>query len=347
MSGVGDGPRVGVCGLGLIGGSLLLALRNAGVNVRGCDVWPEPRGWCADQGIPVDGSPEATARAVDVVIVCVPPHATAAVASAALQANPRAIVLDVASIKGPVVDEVRERAPDAADRFLPAHPLAGGEQGGFGAARPDLLVGAPWAICPPADDPDGDAAPLDALLTVAPLLDRLDARIVVCTADAHDRAVAGTSHAPHVVAGAVADVAVDPQRGGLLAAVLSGGGLRDTTRIAGAPADLWVEVLHANADATAEALDATVERLQAASQAIRDGDRERLEALWRAGGVAHATTTAARWAARDWGSFVAPATWDVLLRWGRDGVAVRRLRTDGDAQLVGERTPPSAARAIT
>ncbi len=335
-----DGPRVGVCGLGLIGGSLLLALRDAGVAVRGCDVWPEPRAWCADQGIPVDGSPEATARAVDVVVVCVPPHATAPVAAAALQGNPQAVVLDVASVKRTVVDELRERAPDAAHRFLPAHPLAGGEHGGFKAARADLLVGAPWAICPPASDPDGDSSPLDVLLTVAPILDALDARIVVCAADAHDRVVAGTSHAPHVVAGAGADVAVDAERGGPLAAVLSGGGLRDTTRIAGAPADLWVEVLHANADATADALEATAERLQGAAEAVRNADRERLEQIWAAGEAAQAMTAQARWAPRDWMSFVAPATWSTLLQLGRDGVAVRRLRAADGERITGERTPP-------
>lgn len=335
-----DGLRVGVCGLGLIGGSLLLGLRDAGVSVRGCDVWPEPRTWCAEQGIPVDGSPEATARAVDVVIVCVPPHATAPVAAAALQANPRAVVLDVASVKRTVVDEVRERVPDAADRFLPAHPLAGGEQGGFAAARADLLVDAPWAICPPASDPDGETSPLDVLLTVAPILDALDARIVVCTPDAHDRVVAGTSHAPHVVAGAVAGVAVDAERGGALAAVLSGGGLRDTTRVAGAPSGLWIEVLHANADATADALDATAERLRVAADAVRAGDRERLEAIWAAGGAAREMTASARWAPRDWVPFTVPATWGALLDLGRAGVAVRHVQSADGARIAGERTPP-------
>lgn len=337
-----DAPRVGVCGLGLIGGSLLLALRDAGFSVRGCDVWPEPRTWCADQGVPVDGSPEAMARAVDVVIVCVPPHATAPVAATALQANPRAVVLDVASVKRTVVDEVRERVPDAADRFLPAHPLAGAEQGGFAGARADLLIDAPWAICPPASDPDGEASRLDVLLTVIPVLDALDARVVVCTADAHDRVVAGTSHAPHVVAGVVADVAVDEERGGPLAAVLSGGGLRDSTRIAGAPSGLWIEVLHANADAAADALDATAEQLRSAAEAVRVGDRERLEAIWTAGGAAREMTARARWAPRDWASFVAPATWTALLQLGRRGVAVRRLRSAGGDRITGERTPPGA-----
>lgn len=330
----------GVCGLGLIGGSILLALRDAGIDVRGCDIQPEPRRWCAEHGIAVDGSPEATARAVDVLIVCVPPHAAAPVVVAALGADRDVVVMDATSVKLPVVDGVRRRAPESAGRFLPAHPMAGAERGGFEAARADLLVGASWAVCPPAGDPEGESVGLDVLLRAAPLLDALDARIVVCTPDAHDRAVAGTSHGPHLVAGAVASVATDDERGGLLAAVLSGGGLRDATRVAGAPGDLWVEVLHANADATADVLDAVAARLRTAAEALRSGDHDRLQTIWTAGGEAREQTVAARWAPRDWAPFVAPATWATLLDLGRQGVALRRLRPADDERVTGERTPP-------
>ncbi|WP_320669578.1 prephenate dehydrogenase [Patulibacter defluvii] len=331
-------PRVGVCGLGLIGGSALLGLARAGLEVRGCDVWPEPRQWCADQGIPVDGSPEATARAVDVLLVCVPPHATAPVVSAALAAAPDLIVLDAASVKGPVVDEVRWRAGTDAERFLPAHPLAGAEQGGFAAARADLLHGAPWAICPPAADPDGDASPLDALLTAAPVLDALGARLIACTAEQHDRAVAATSHAPHLVAGAVAAVAADLPTGGSLAAALSGGALRDITRVAGAPVGLWVEVLHANATATADALEATARRLQQAAAALRSGDHDRLEDAWIAGGAARDRIVQGRWSGPDWAPLAVPATWAALLALGAQGVGLRDLRPGPDGTVVGART---------
>src|SRR5690606_26774753 len=119
--------------------------------------WPAPRAWCGDQGIPVDATVEDTARAVDVLLVCVPPHATAPTVAAALDVDPDVLVLDVASVKVPIVDDLRRRAPEHGDRFLPAHPLTGAERGGHDAARAELLRGAPWAICPPADDPDGYA----------------------------------------------------------------------------------------------------------------------------------------------------------------------------------------------
>ncbi len=330
-------PRVGVCGLGLIGGSLLLGLRDAGLAVRGCDVWPDPRTWCESLGVPADGSPEATARQVDVLVVCVPPHATAAVVAAALVASPDVVVLDAASVKLPVVDEVARRAgPDAA-RFLPGHPLAGAERGGHDAAEAELLRGAPWAICPPPVDGD---RPLEPLVTVAPVLEALDARLLACEADEHDDALAASSHAPHLVAGAAARIAAEPPAGGPLATALSGGALRDVTRVAGAPVGLWGEVLHANAVPTAEVLDATAEHLRAAANALRAGDRDRLHALWNAGVAAQDAIQAARWQPLTWQPAELDARWSALLDLGRAGVAVRWPRIVGD-RLRLERTVPA------
>ncbi|MEV4419657.1 prephenate dehydrogenase/arogenate dehydrogenase family protein [Patulibacter sp. NPDC049589] len=330
-------PRVGVCGLGLIGGSALLALQAAGLDVRGCDVWPDPRTWSEAQGAPADGSPEATARAVDVLLLCVPPHAAAKVAAAALAANPDVVVVDTASVKGPVVDEIRARAPQDAGRFLPAHPLAGGERGGFAAARADLLDGATWAICPPADDPDGVVDTTATLLRAAPVLDALGARLLACTPEDHDRALAATSHAPHVVAGVLAEVAAGPPTGGPLAAVLSGGGLRDMTRVAAAPSGLWAEILHANADATADVLEATADRLRAAADDLRSGDRDRLQTGWERGSAAHDAVATARWSNVAWEPLAVDDGWTGLLELGQRGVVVRHLTDAGDGRVVGER----------
>lgn len=336
-------PRVGVCGLGLIGGSALLALRAAGLDVRGCDAWPDPRAWCAAQGVPADGSPEATARAVDVLLLAVPPHATAAVAAGALAANPDLVVVDTASVKGVVVDEVRARAPRDAGRFLPAHPLAGAERGGFAAARADLLDGAAWAVCPPADDPDGEVDTTATLLRAAPVLDALGARLLPCTPEDHDAALAATSHAPHVVAGALAEVAAGPPTGGPLAAALSGGALRDMTRVAAAPTGLWVEILHANAAATADALEATAERLRAAAAGLRRGDHDVLAATWDRGAAARDAVATARWSAPEWEPVTVADGWPGLLALGAAGVAVRALRDEGDGTLSGERTAGRSA----
>lgn len=336
-----DGPapsalRVGICGLGLIGGSALLALQAAGADVRGCDARPEPRAWSAGLGVPTDDDVATTARAVDILLLAVPPHATAAVAAAALEADPDVVVLDAASVKGAVVDEVRRRVPELAGRFVPAHPLAGAESGGFASARADLLDGATWAVCPPADDPDGAADTTEVLLRVAPVLDLLGARLLLCTPEEHDRALAATSHAPHVVAGVLAEVAATEPTGGPVAAVLSGGALRDMTRVAAAPAGLWVEILHANAGATADALEATADRLRTAAAVLRDADHDGLQAGWERGVAAQARVAAARWSPPAWEPLRVADGLPGLLALGAAGVVVRGLRADGD-DVVGER----------
>lgn len=335
-------PRVGVCGLGLIGGSALLALRAAGLDVAGCDAWPDPRDWCVAQGVPVDDDPAVTARQVDVLLLAVPPHATATVAALALQAAPDLVVLDTASVKGVVVDEVRARAPREAGRFLPAHPLAGAERGGFAAARADLLDGATWAVCPPADDPDGQGDATATLLRAAPVLDALGARLLACTPEDHDAALAATSHAPHVVAGALAEGAAGPPTGGPLAAALSGGALRDMTRVAAAPTGLWVEILHANAAATADVLDAVADRLRAAAAGLRGGSHDDLAATWDRGSRAHGAVATARWTPPAWEPLTLADGWPGLLALGAAGVAVRGLRDAGGGAIAGERTAPGA-----
>jgi prephenate dehydrogenase len=330
-------PRVGVCGLGLIGGSALLALRDAGLEVRGCDADPGARAWAAGHGVEVAASVEETARAVDVLLVCVPPHATAAVLAAALAAAPELVVVDTASVKAPVVDELRARTPRDAGRFLPAHPLAGGERGGHDAARAELLDGATWAVCPPADDPDGVVDTTRVLLRAAPVLDALGARLIFCTPEEHDRALAATSHGPHVVAGVLAELAADAPSGGPLAAALSGGALRDMTRVAGAPVGLWAEILHANADATADVLEAAAARLGAAAEALRTGDHDALRAGWERGTAAAERVRAARWGTPSWAPLTIDDGWAGLLALGSAGVALRALRDGRDGRLTGER----------
>jgi prephenate dehydrogenase len=110
------------------------------------------------------------------------------------------------------------------------------------------------------------------------------------------------------------------------------------TRVAAAPAGLWVEILHANAAATADALDATAARLTAAACALRDGDHDALEAAWTGGTAAQASIARARWAAPEWEPLELPSSWSALLALGADGVAVRGLRAADDGRVRGERT---------
>jgi prephenate dehydrogenase len=323
------GPRPGVLGLGLIGGSLLQGLAAAGAEPLGADAEPAVAAAARGAGFGVvDGAAELAAGC-DVVIVCVPPARAAAAVAELLDADPRVVVTDVASVKAPVLQEVTGRVDAAAlERFLPAHPLAGAESRGWEAAQPGLLRDAVWAICPPTP-----AAAPAALCAVGDALDPLGARLLVCDAGEHDLAVAHTSHVPHVAAQALARL---PGGGGLaLSAALSGGAYRDMTRTARADLELWLGILGANRTAVTGGLRALVADLARLADAVESGDDEALATAWREGATARAEVDAIRWAEPAW----EPATlhwpaWDGLLSLGRDGVLIRRPRiADGMLQF--------------
>ena len=226
--------NVGVVGLGLIGGSLLRALGGVGF-----DVDPDVRSEAAADGFAVTDSVEGLAGC-DLVLVAVPPAASAGVVDVVLAAAPEVVVADTASVKGVVPER---------ERFVAAHPMAGAETAGWGSSSADLLAGATWAVCPA-----GDA--LEPLLRLGTAVDALGGAIVACTAAEHDEAVARISHVPHLVAQALAGLAGDG-----LAAALAGTAFRDMTRVARADAALWTQILAANREHCQTVLDELIVRL--------------------------------------------------------------------------------------
>lgn len=315
--------RVGILGLGLIGGSLLRRLaREEQLDVRGWDADAQVRASAAAAGFAMADSHSGLVADADLVFVALPPRATASAVLGALAADDHVVVADVASVKAPVLDAVRAGAtPEALGRFVPAHPLAGAEATGWDASRADLLDDAVWAICPPAED-----APLEPVAAVASVLDRLGSRLVFCTADEHDTAVAVSSHAPHVVAQALA-IAVDTP----LAAVLSGGALRDGTRVAGANPDLWVDVLNTNAAATADALSLLIGVLERARTDLRSGTGADIAQLWHAASAFRRRIDACRWGDGPWtAQRLTPPALAPLLSHGRAARLIRGLVLEND-----------------
>lgn len=336
---IGSG-RVGVVGLGLIGGSILQALALAlargtgGEPTIGFDLGAETVAAASAAGHRVAGSVEELATAADLVIVAVPPARTAAVVVEVLEANQSVAVIDVASVKAAVVEAVRERAPGEIHRYLPAHPLAGSESGGWSAARPDLLDGAIWAICP-----SDDGTPLDSLRPWTPFLDQFEARLVVCDPSDHDAAVARTSHVAHIAAQVLAgSIDHGPPE---LAALLSGRGFRDMTRIAGSDAELWRQIIAMNGAEVSAAIGGWIDELERIREAI---DRDASEAVtdgWGRGRAMLDLVNATRWAEPGWErrAFAAPA-WEELRDLSRSGRVVRRLEWDGDGITLDVSTEP-------
>jgi len=218
----------------------------------------------------------ATAVAgADLVVLAAPVSVNAALmAQLAIHLEPQALVTDLSSVKGPVVRAAAAALGAALGRYVPSHPIAGAELSGPAAAAADLFDGR-TVILSPLRGTD-----TRALARIEALWQALGARPQQLDVDSHDRLYAAISHWPHVVAFALAATtaqAIEDEQGGAeRAAALVGPGLRDTTRIAKADAELWADILLANAGPVANCADAFAHQLERVRDALACADRERL-----------------------------------------------------------------------
>jgi prephenate dehydrogenase len=252
--------RVAVVGTGLIGTSVALALRERSWQVWLTDADPAAAKLAADLGAG-ELLPDSLATA-DVAVIAVPPEAVAATLAAAQARDLARCYTDVASVKQLPVAQARERGCDLTS-YVPGHPLAGREKHGPAAARADLFLGRTWALCPvPETSPE-------AAEMVTSLVRACGAVPVRTDAAAHDRWVALISHAPHLVAAAMAAALTDAPPEAL---DLAGQGLRDVTRIAAGDTGLWTQILSANAAPVAEVLAAVAGDLAEAARMLAEGE---------------------------------------------------------------------------
>jgi prephenate dehydrogenase len=264
-----------VVGTGLIGTSIALALRERDVRVWLADRDPAAARLAADIGAgTVAGAGFADlAEPADLAVLAVPPAAAGPALAAAQAAGAARWYTDVASVKGSVLAHARELGCDLAS-FVPGHPLSGRERSGPAAARADLFLGRPWVLCP-----EPQTAP-EAIAAVTALVRCCRAQEVRLTAGEHDRYVALVSHAPHVVAAAMAARLAGAAGPALM---LSGQGIRDVTRIAAGDSRMWAQILAANAGPVAEVLATVAADLAAAAEALReaapDGGEPGMKAL--------------------------------------------------------------------
>ncbi|MBC7549738.1 MAG: prephenate dehydrogenase [Cellulomonas sp.] len=237
------GP-VRVVGTGLLGASVGLGLSTRGVDVVLWDPSRTALALARDVGAGRVTAPDDAP--VTLVVVAAPPDVTADVVLAELAAHPTAIVTDLASVKGHVLDSLRAAGVDLS-RYVGSHPMAGGARSGPAGALPDLFLGRPWVIT------DSGESSREALLAVRTLAADLGAVPVAMHPRAHDDAVAVVSHVPQVAASLVAARLRDAEPAAL---DLSGQGLRDVTRIAASDPALWTTILAANAESIGPVLAA-------------------------------------------------------------------------------------------
>ncbi|HEY8580413.1 MAG TPA: prephenate/arogenate dehydrogenase family protein [Beijerinckiaceae bacterium] len=267
--------RATIIGLGLIGSSIARAMRQAGVveTIVAADASEDVLGRVRALGL-ADEVTSDVARAVagaDLVILCVPVGANAAVGAAiapALKAG--AVVSDVGSVKGAVIDALQPVLP-ATVHLIPAHPVAGTEYSGPDAGFATLFVNR-WCIVTP---PDGaDAA---AVGKVCALWTALGANVEVMSASHHDLVLAITSHVPHLIAYNIVGTAADLEEVTQSEVIkFSAGGFRDFTRIAASDPTMWRDVFLNNKEAVLEMLGRFNEDLAALQRMIRWGDGQGL-----------------------------------------------------------------------
>ncbi len=253
--------RVIIIGTGLIGTSIALALREHEAEVWLADQDPGAARLAADLGAG-DLLPDTGNDPADVAVIAVPPAAVAATLAEAQARRLAEAYTDVASVKQLPVAQAREHGCDLT-RYVPGHPLAGREKHGPAAARADLFLGRTWALCPLPETSS------QAAETVTGLVRACGAVPVRTDPAAHDRWVALISHAPHLVAAAMA-ARLEEAPGEALD--LAGQGLRDVTRIAAGDTALWTQILSANAAPVAEVLAAVAADLAEAARTLSDGD---------------------------------------------------------------------------
>ncbi len=261
---------------GLIGGSLLRALRERCPETsltawaRRPEAVEELRREPGLVDLASTDVDEAVAGA-DCLVLAMPTGHMASVVSrmGPFPAGSQVLVTDVGSVKAPVVREIGPLVRERGGVFIGSHPMAGSEKKGLAFASADLFEGAPIVLTP-GEEGSALLPRLEAFWT------RLGGVVSHLSPGRHDELVAGISHLPHLVAAALARSVLAWEPG---AVRLSGGGFRDTTRVAGGPEEMWADILNDNREAVSRRLAAYLEELGAWKEALDTLDRDRLRDL--------------------------------------------------------------------
>lgn len=271
--------KVTLIGVGLLGGSLGLALRQRGLagSVHGYVRRAASVADCRQAGAVDEATTDlaAATREADLVVFSTPIGQMRGLAELAAPALKRgALVTDVGSVKGGVVAELEPLCASAGAHFIGSHPMAGSEKAGVGAARSDLFEGAVCAVTP---TPQSDAA---ALAKIEALWSAVGAGVLRLSPAAHDELVARASHLPQAVAVSLASLVLDPAAAPEQAR-LCAGGFRDCTRIASGSPEMWRDILLANRQPVAQAIDDFIARLRNLQSAVAAGNAEAITELLR------------------------------------------------------------------
>ncbi len=272
--------RIAIVGLGQLGTSLALAIKEIGCReLLAVARRPESLQRAVDKGIIDAGSTEAkdVLPVVDLVFLCLPLTPSIDFVRENLEHfRFGGLVTDVGSVKGEIVREVRPLLAKHGTWFIGSHPMAGSEKSGMDAARADLYRDAIVFVTPTADDDE------DAIRLLITFWEAIGCQPYELDAERHDLAVANSSHLAHVVSAAIVRGVLgqgDSEANRLACA----GGFRDVSRIAASNVDMWTDICRQNGTAILRSLDAFQDELHEIRSALEAQDWEKVAAFLAAG----------------------------------------------------------------
>lgn len=257
-----------IVGVGLIGGSIGKAVMERGIaqHVVGIEANSDSAQWALANGL-IDEVATQVPDDAELVALCVPSDLVAEWV-VALSQHP-APLFDVGSVKAPIIEAIAASQP-VPSTFLPCHPIGGSERSGPQAADAALFDGCTVVVTPL------QYTAARAEQACSEFWQALGAQVVSMQPDAHDAALAVTSHLPHLLAFAFMQQVEDAHL------PLTGGGFRDFTRIAAASPELWWRIMQLNRKALTAALDDYADNLRAMAEVIEQGDEGKGLALIQA-----------------------------------------------------------------
>ncbi len=272
----------GIAGLGLIGGSLALALRARGMHVTG---WDRPAVLKAARERAVIDEPASSLAALcgaEITILAVPVGVIMEMLPQLAPHHPRCLT-DTGSTKAAIAAQAARHQL----AFCGGHPLAGSERNGLSAARADLFHAAPWIFCPPDESANHASNEISADLRARchALAESAGARPVWLSAPRHDRLMALLSHAPQMISTAMANALARELEHDPEALALAGPGLRSMLRLAGSSYALWRDIALTNRDAISSALSSFEQEIE--HLRVQLSTRELERAFHTAGDIYH------------------------------------------------------------
>lgn len=267
-----------IFGVGLIGGSLALALRRniQNLHITGIDRNADCLQTAIDLGVIDEMNPpaELAMQDADIIIIAAPVAQTPNILkSIAPHLGPNTVITDVGSTKADVIDYAAAILGDQFAQFVPGHPIAGAEKSGVTAARADLFDGKNIVLTPTEE-----TAP-ESNRKVRQMWIQAGARVTEMSCDHHDQIFAAVSHLPHLLAFAlVDDLASRPNAEELFA--FAAGGFRDFSRIAGSSPEMWRDISLANRTALLSEIDAYLASLNQLRELLENRDSKGLQSMF-------------------------------------------------------------------